>query len=114
MFSIPVVGPSPSERRPSTGLITLKLWQNGFTINDREMRAYDDPANQDFLDAIKRGEIPTEIRQEVQGGEVRLDMEDHRHEDYAAPKTKVKAFTGKGQMLGRYAASIILNSIQFN
>ncbi|KAJ8673422.1 hypothetical protein QAD02_004684 [Eretmocerus hayati] len=95
-----VVSASPSQRRSSTGLITLKLWQNGFTINDREMRPYDDPANKEFLAAIKRGEIPAEIRQEVQGGEVRLDMEDHRHEDYVPPKVKVKAFTGKGQMLG--------------
>ncbi|XP_014210265.1 NSFL1 cofactor p47 isoform X2 [Copidosoma floridanum] len=91
---------SSAERRPSTGLITLRLWQNGFTINDREIRAYDDPANREFLAAIKRGEIPTEIRQEVQGGEMRLDMEDHRHEDYVPPKPKVKAFSGKGQMLG--------------
>ncbi|XP_001601197.1 NSFL1 cofactor p47 [Nasonia vitripennis] len=95
-----VVSPSPSDRRASTGLITLKLWQNGFTINDREIRPYDDPANKEFLAAIKRGEIPMEIRQEVQGGEVRLDMEDHRHEEYVPPKSKVVAFTGKGQMLG--------------
>lgn len=77
------------------------MWQNGFTINDREIRPYHDPANREFLDSIKRGEIPMEIRQEVQGGEVRLDMEDHRHEEYVPPKTKVKVFAGKGQMLGR-------------
>lgn len=100
-YEIVVVSPSTSDRRSSTGLITLKLWQNGFTLNDREIRPYDDPANRDFLDAIKRGEIPMEIRQEVQGAEVRLDMEDRRHEEYVPPKVKVKAFSGKGQMLGR-------------
>ncbi|XP_011498806.1 PREDICTED: NSFL1 cofactor p47-like [Ceratosolen solmsi marchali] len=95
-----VVTPTPSERRPSTSLITLKLWQNGFTINDREIRPYDDPENKEFLAAIKRGEIPLGIRQEVQGGEVHLNMEDHRHEEYIPPKPKIKAFSGKGQMLG--------------
>lgn len=43
-----------------------------------------------------------EIRQEVEGAEVRLDMEDRRREQYEPPKVKVKAFSGKGQMLGRY------------
>jgi UBX domain-containing protein 1 len=86
----------------------LKLWQNGFTINDREIQSYDDPENREFLAAIKRGEIPMAIRQEVQGGEVRLDMEDHRYEEYAPPKPKIKAFSGKGQMLGRY---VMVNSI---
>ncbi|XP_015598111.1 NSFL1 cofactor p47 [Cephus cinctus] len=95
-----VVSASPSNQQSNTGLITLKLWRDGFTINDQEIRPYNDPANREFLAAIKRGEIPMEIRQEVQGAEVRLDMEDHRHEEYVPPKVKVKAFTGKGHMLG--------------
>ncbi|XP_072767621.1 NSFL1 cofactor p47 isoform X1 [Anoplolepis gracilipes] len=84
----------------SNGLITLKLWKDGFTINDSEIRSYEEPDNRDFLAAIRRGEIPAEIRQQVQGAEVRLDMEDHRHEIYVPSKTKVKAFSGKGHMLG--------------
>lgn len=91
-----------SGRRESTGLIVLKLWQNGFTVNEGELKVYTDPENREFLDAIKNGEIPEEIRQEFKGVELHLDMEDHRHEEYIPPKTKVKAFTGKGQMLGRY------------
>lgn len=83
-------------------MITLKLWKDGFTINDSELRLYTDPENKEFLETIKRGEIPAEIRQEIQGTEARLDMEDHRHEIYAPPKVKVKAFSGKGHMLGRY------------
>ncbi|XP_012272313.1 NSFL1 cofactor p47 [Orussus abietinus] len=95
-----VVSASPSGQQSNSGLITLKLWRDGFTINDREIRPYNDPVNDEFLSAIKRGEIPMEIRREVQGAEVRLDMEDHRHEEYVPPKVKVKAFTGKGHMLG--------------
>lgn len=37
----------------------------------------------------------------AEGGQVELDMEDHREEDYVAPKQpKVKAFAGSGQALG--------------
>lgn len=89
------------EQQSSNGLIVLKLWKDGFTINDSEIRTYDEPENREFLSAIKRGEIPAEIRQQVQGAEVRLDMEDHRLEVYVPPKAKVKAFSGKGHMLGR-------------
>ncbi|XP_046428041.1 NSFL1 cofactor p47 [Neodiprion fabricii] len=94
------VTPSPSTQESNTGLITLKLWREGFTLNDGDIRPYNDPGNREFLAAIKRGEVPMEIRQEVQGAEVRLDMEDHRHEEFVPPKVKVKAFTGKGHMLG--------------
>ena len=31
-----------------------------------------------------------------------LNMEDHRQEDFVAVKVKVKAFSGQGNMLGRY------------
>lgn len=95
---------SPTEqtsRGASDGVIVLRMWQNGFTLNDGELRSYSDPANREFLESIKRGEVPAEIRQKMRGSDLRLDMEDHRHEDYIPPKPKVKAFTGKGQMLGR-------------
>ncbi|XP_011865774.1 PREDICTED: NSFL1 cofactor p47 isoform X1 [Vollenhovia emeryi] len=95
-----VVMGANADQRSSNGLIVLKLWKDGFTINDSEIRSYDEAENRDFLDAIKRGEIPAEIRQQVQGAELRLDMEDHRHETYVPSKTKVKAFSGKGHMLG--------------
>lgn len=94
-----VIGAS-SDQQSSSGLIMLKLWKDGFTINDSDVRSYDEPENREFLAAIKRGEIPAEIRQQVQGAEVQLDMEDHRHEAYVPSKSKVKAFSGKGHMLG--------------
>ncbi|XP_023313815.1 NSFL1 cofactor p47 [Trichogramma pretiosum] len=96
-----VVGtPSSDDQASSSGAVSLKLWKNGFTVNNRELRRYDDPANQEFLDTIKRGVIPEEIRSEVAGSVLHLEMEDHRLEDYAPQKDKLKAFTGKGHMLG--------------
>ncbi|XP_012163771.2 NSFL1 cofactor p47-like [Bombus affinis] len=95
-----VTATSSNHQQSNSGLITLKLWKDGFTINDSELRLYSDPENREFLETIKRGEIPAEIRQEIQGTEARLDMEDHHHEMYVPPKAKVKAFSGKGHMLG--------------
>ncbi|XP_034942685.1 NSFL1 cofactor p47 [Chelonus insularis] len=95
-----VAGAPSSQSSSNSGVITLKLWRDGFTINDRELRSYNDPNNREFMEAIKRAEIPAELRQEVQDAEVRLDMEDHRHEEYVPSKIKVKAFTGRGHKLG--------------
>lgn len=47
-------------------------------------------------------EIPLELRQRSRGGQVNLDMEDHRDEDFAKPKVAFKAFGGEGQKLGRW------------
>ncbi|KAF3427962.1 hypothetical protein E2986_08862 [Frieseomelitta varia] len=83
-----VTATSSNHQQSNSGLITLKLWKDGFTINDSELRLYTDPENREFLETIKRGEIPPEIRQEIQGTEARLDMEDHHHETYVPPKAK--------------------------
>ena len=48
-----------------------------------------------------RSQVPLELIREAQGGEVHLDMEDHRHEDYVKPKVKPKSFSGVGHVLGR-------------
>jgi UBX domain-containing protein 1 len=47
-------------------------------------------------------EVPMELVREARGSEVHLNMEDHRHEEYVPLKPKVKAFSGKGHVLGRY------------
>lgn len=35
--------------------MVVRLWKDGFTVNDEEFRSYSIPKNQDFLDSIKRG-----------------------------------------------------------
>lgn len=45
--------------------VTMKLWRDGFSVNDGPLRAYSDPSNREFLDSIRRGEIPTELRQDI-------------------------------------------------
>ncbi|XP_067163571.1 NSFL1 cofactor p47 isoform X1 [Apteryx mantelli] len=80
--------------------VVLKLWKSGFSLDSGELRSYQDPSNAQFLDDIRRGEVPAELRRLARGGQVNLDMEDHRDEDYVKPKSVFKAFTGEGQKLG--------------
>lgn len=35
--------------------ILLKLWSNGFSLDDGELRPYNDPVNAQFLESVKRG-----------------------------------------------------------
>ena len=35
--------------------MTLKLWRNGFSIDDGPLRDFVDESNAEFLDAVKRG-----------------------------------------------------------
>lgn len=86
-----------NQQQPNSGLITLKLWKDGFTLNDSELRLYTDPENREFLDTIKRGEIPAEIRQEIQSTEAWLDMEDRSSSrNICSSKSQSESFYWKG------------------
>jgi hypothetical protein len=50
-----VIGPPSSSRRESHTEVTLKLWKEGFSINDGAVREYADPANREFLESVRRG-----------------------------------------------------------
>ncbi|XP_018411893.1 PREDICTED: NSFL1 cofactor p47 isoform X1 [Nanorana parkeri] len=90
--------------------VVLKLWKNGFSLDEGELRSYQDPSNAQFLESIRRGEIPVELRRLAQGGQVNLDMEDHRDEDFMKAKTAFKAFAGEGQKLGSTAPNVSIGS----
>uniref|UniRef100_W8B5B3 NSFL1 cofactor p47 n=1 Tax=Ceratitis capitata TaxID=7213 RepID=W8B5B3_CERCA len=85
---------STDEKRP---IVVLKLWSQGFSIDDGELRLYDDPENKEFLETVMRGEIPHELLE--MGWLVNVDVEDHRHEDYKR-KTVPPKFKGSGHTLG--------------
>nr|ABX75480.1 NSFL1 cofactor p47 [Lycosa singoriensis] len=85
------------EESPSEPLdICLRLWQAGFTVDDGPLREYSDPRNREFLDTVRKGEIPMELRHKANGGEVHVKLEDHSHEEYAPKKPQVHAFAGTG------------------
>ncbi|XP_018327189.1 NSFL1 cofactor p47 [Agrilus planipennis] len=87
--------------------VTLKLWADGFSVDDGELRHYADPSNRDFLDSIRRGEIPHELR--LESSEVHLAMEDHRMEAYKKDLSgsKRKPFSGHGYTLGSPAPAAV-------
>ncbi|XP_034981908.2 UBX domain-containing protein 2B [Zootoca vivipara] len=87
--------------------ILLKLWRNGFSLDDGELRSYTDPVNAEFLESVKRGEIPAELQRLVHGGQVNLDMEDHQEQEYERPRLRFKAFSGEGQKLGSLTPEIV-------
>lgn len=88
-------GKTKQDNKPRS--VRLQLYREGFTVDSGPLRHYTDPNNAEFLSCIRRGEVPAELSSG--GAEVRLSLEDRRHEDIprvAAPR----AFTGKGHMLG--------------
>ncbi|CAH3031522.1 unnamed protein product [Pocillopora meandrina] len=87
--------------------VALKFWSNGFSVDDGPLRSFDDPANKQFLDSVRRGEIPQELLRLSRKGEVHVNMEDHRHEEYVPPpKPKLQAFSGTGHKLGSPAPDV--------
>lgn len=49
----------PSGRREAHVEVTLKLWKEGFSIDNGPLREYSDPASKDFLDNVRRGYVIT-------------------------------------------------------
>lgn len=95
-----IIAPGSAGNKSQHIEITLKLWKEGFSINDGELREYTDPANAEFLSAIRRGVVPTELIRDAKGGEIHMSMVDNRHETYVVPKQKLKTFAGAGHTLG--------------
>ncbi|KAM8810323.1 LOW QUALITY PROTEIN: UBX domain-containing protein 2A [Eudromia elegans] len=88
--------------------IIIKLWKNGFTVNDGELRSYADVANQQFLDSVKKGELPFELRKIFDKEEVDVKVEDKKDELYLLSKKPLfHPFSGHGYRLGSATPRII-------
>lgn len=46
---------APSRSTENMDPIILRLWRQGFTINDSELRLYEDQKNREFLEYITKG-----------------------------------------------------------
>ncbi|KAL3312380.1 NSFL1 cofactor p47 [Cichlidogyrus casuarinus] len=100
-------GQSSSTENPPKPTV-IKMWNNGFSLDDGPLRLFTDPASRDFLNSIQRGEVPNELLKSVHGGQANVMLEDHRNEEYKEPpKPKVVPFSGAGQTLGRPTPNII-------
>ncbi|KAM6915618.1 UBX domain-containing protein 2A isoform 3-T3 [Xenentodon cancila] len=81
--------------------MVVRLWKDGFTVNDGDFRSYSIPKNQDFLDAIKRGELPAEWESRAEEDELEIIVEDLTEENYVPKKKVFHPFSGQGYRLGR-------------
>lgn len=81
--------------------IVLKVYRNGFTVDNGPFRDVKVPENKKFMDQVEKGYIPQEL---VDQGmtELAIALEDHKQEDYTEPipEKKFEAFVGSGTSLG--------------
>ncbi|XP_032235024.2 NSFL1 cofactor p47 isoform X2 [Nematostella vectensis] len=103
--TVPMTQDQPSQDTE----VALRFWSNGFSVDDGELRSFDDPENEDFLASVKKGEIPRELLRLSRGGEVHVNLEDHRHEEYVPQKKKMTAFAGEGRKLGSPVPEVKFN-----
>ncbi|KAJ6438211.1 SEP domain-containingprotein [Purpureocillium lavendulum] len=77
----------------------LHIWRDGFSIDDGELRRFDDPANQADLAMIRSGRAPLHLMN-VQHDQP-VDVKLHQHPTPYVPQPKqYKPFAGSGQRLG--------------
>ncbi|XP_073994176.1 NSFL1 cofactor p47-like isoform X1 [Rhodnius prolixus] len=85
---------------PNHREVIVRLWRDGFSVDNGALRSYNDPHEREFLARIRQGHVPAELYPQAESGAVHLSLEDHRHENYVAPATTPTYFTGKGHKLG--------------
>ncbi|XP_053781532.1 UBX domain-containing protein 2A isoform X2 [Desmodus rotundus] len=96
---------SPTEQKKQVD-VSIKLWKNGFTVND-DFRSYSDGASQQFLNSIKKGELPSELEGTFDKEEVDVKVEDKKHEMCVSTKPVFQPFSGPGHRLGSATPKII-------
>ena len=95
----------------NVGVITV--YANGFIFGSSgEFRDLKDPKNKQFLEDLKRGEVPEEFNAicakewpEQKGGEVAVSLVDKSKETYTPPKPKFDFAKSQGQSLGAAPAA---------
>ncbi|KAJ8378810.1 hypothetical protein AAFF_G00236270 [Aldrovandia affinis] len=90
--------------------IVVRLWKDGFTVNDDDLRSYSQDENQHFLEAIKRGELPVELERRSEEGELEVNVEDMKEVKYVRRKKSFLPFTGRGYRLGSVAPRVVARS----
>jgi UBX domain-containing protein 1 len=76
----------------------LTFWKDGFSVEDGELYRYDDPRNQEMLNAIKSGRAPVNLLHVAPNQSVEVKVAHRMEENYVAPPKK--PFSGSGNRLG--------------
>ncbi|XP_073988769.1 NSFL1 cofactor p47-like isoform X1 [Rhodnius prolixus] len=79
--------------------MVLRVWSNGFTVDEGQLRNLENPGDREFLNLITTGQVPPEIAPS-NGSAVRLKVEDHRFETFKNHPRKQVPFSGQGHILG--------------
>ena len=87
--------PSSAADAPQTHVVTF--WSNGFTVNDGPLRAYDDPRNTPFMEAVSKGQCPPELVPANPTTPININLV-RKDADYEPPpEPKYVAFSGAGR-----------------
>ncbi|CAD5226631.1 unnamed protein product [Bursaphelenchus xylophilus] len=80
------------------------FWQDGFSVDDGPLRTFADPASLEFIKALDRGQIPSELQQKHRYKQIDLHLE-RRATPYVKPKAK--PFSSTGVRLGAVVPAIV-------
>ncbi|KAG8445713.1 hypothetical protein GDO86_010485 [Hymenochirus boettgeri] len=95
------------EDNDSNADVIIKMWKNGFTINDGNLRDYSGAENCYFMDSVRKGELPEELQKTFQKEEISVNFEDRKSEDCSYRKPQINPFSGLGHRLGSATPKII-------
>lgn len=93
---------SPIPTAPSEGPVqerVLHIWNDGFSIDDGELRRFDDPQNQADLQMIREGRAPIHLMNVRLDQRVDVKLQQH-NENYRPPPKVYRPFSGTGRRLG--------------
>lgn len=97
--AVPSAAGGSRKKRDECDTVTVRVYRQGFTVDDGELRPYEDPRNREFFESITHNEIPAELRKQGRTM-VHVNVEDHLSEDFVKRVPKFKAFQGSGNTLG--------------
>lgn len=90
---------SSRKKQDECDTVTVRVFRQGFTVDDGDLRPYEDPRNREFFESITHNEIPAELRKQGRTM-VHVNVEDHLSEDFVKRAPKFKTFQGSGNTLG--------------
>ena len=89
-----------AEKKKELTKVRVTFYQDGFTVDDGDLRRLDDPANKEFLADVHAGRAPREFTSDVA-----VELVNKMTEKYTEQPKKFAAFKGQGQSLGSTAAA---------
>lgn len=95
--------PDPAAGRPARRNAvtrTLTFWRDGFNVENGPLMRYDDPANQEILQAIENGRAPISLMNVEPGQPTDVQVYKRLDEDYVPAPKKFTPFAGGGHRLG--------------